>query len=148
MAATTITCTTYNQPMRLNASGAANKVYGHMETSGRTLSDIVLLCRIPNGATITDWWFRGTSGETASIFKLGITGSGTETTFGTNTLSVAGPVTKQMRVDKPVPFTVSMSDTDAQLGATVYMTISSGTWTTSTSWDFMFEYVRAGLITL
>lgn len=135
MAVATTTTTVYAQPMRGNH--ISNWVGGKHTVSGNTLSDIIFLCKIPNGAVITNWHFRGTHGDTTRTFKLGITGgsAASETAFGTQiwtsgaVLGVSG-----------APFKVSISDSDAQGGATVYMTVSTGTWTTSASFEFSFEY--------
>lgn len=142
----TLTVTTYNQTLRLNANGAPNYITGHLAMSGRTLSDIILLARVPSGSTIVDWHIRGTSGETASVFKLGIRGGGTETSFGTMTF--AGAAAVNFRYINGRPIRVSASDTDAAAGVDIYMTVSSATWTTSISFDFTFVYVRDGNITL
>jgi len=141
----TLTVSTYNQPLRLNNTGAPSITYGHIEFSGRTLSDIILLTRIPSGSTVVDWQIRGTSGETASVFKLGIKGGGTETTFGTMTFAGAAAVNFRNINNRPIR--VSASDTDAQAGVDVYLTVSSGSWTTSISFDFTFWHVRDGVVT-
>ncbi len=141
----TLTVTTYNQPMRLNNTGAPSVTYGHIEFAARTLSDIILLTRIPSGATVVDWQIRGTANETASVFKLGIKGGGTETTFGTMTFAGNAPVNFRNINNRPIR--VSASDTDAQAGVDVYLTVSSGSWTASISFDFTFWYVRDGVVT-
>jgi hypothetical protein len=135
MTVATTTTTVYSQPMRRNH--ISNYVGGKHTIATNTLSDIIFLCKIPNGAVVTNWHFRGTHGDTTRTFKLGITGgsAASETAFGTQTwttgtvLGVSG-----------TPFKVSISDSDAQGGATVYMTVSTGTWTTSASFEFSFEY--------
>ena len=135
MSVATTTTTVYSQePVRSNYIG--NWVGGKHTISTNTLSDIIFLCRIPHGAVVTNWNFRGTHGDTTRTFKLGITGgsAASETAFGTQTwttgtvLGISG-----------CPFKVSVSDTDT-LYATVYMTVSTGTWTTSASFEFSFEY--------
>lgn len=142
MPTTTLTTSVYaNPPMRLHHA-AQNWVHGSYVASGRTLSDIILLAKIPNGVSVVDYYIKGTSGETASIFKLGIKGTGTETTFGTGTFSTGATVT--YRPMTGIPFSVSLSDTDAQAGCDIYMTVSSGSWTTSVSFDFGFAYVAKG----
>jgi hypothetical protein len=160
MAITTVTTTVYNQSPRAVHVGL-NYAVGSYVASGRTLSDIILLCRIPNGATIVDFDVAGTSGETVSVFKLGIksagtpaalgggtAGAGTETTFGTGSFSTGAKVHFKYGVHpnalNGAPYRVSISDTDAQAGADVYMTLSVGSWTTSVSFDFMFAYVMPG----
>jgi len=136
MAVATTTTTVYTQtPMRGNH--VHNWVGGKHTVSANTLSDIIFLCKIPNGAVVTNWHFKGTHGDTGRAFKLGITGGNgaSETTFGTITWT-SGAV----QGVSGCPFKVSISDTDAQAGATVYMTVSTGTWTTSASFEFSFEY--------
>ena len=149
MTKTTYTCTTYNQIPPFHHTGSSRQ-YGQVvlgpATGNVSVSDIVFLCIIPNRARIVDLWIRGSSAETAAVFKLGIAGgtTGTETTFGTLTLSTGGSLV--MRPLTGVPFAVSRSDTDAQSGATIYMTISSGTWTTTATLEFMVEYQHPGLV--
>ena len=134
MPVATTTSTVYTQdPVRSNY--VSNWVGGKHTISTNTLSDIIFLCKIPHGAVVTNWNFRGTHGDTARVFKLGISGAnGSETAFGTQTwttLVLAGVT--------GCPFKVSCSDSDT-LYATVYMTVSSGTWTTSASFEYSFEY--------
>lgn len=142
----TLTVSTYNQTLRLNNNGAPNFIYGSFATSGRTLSDIILLARVPSGVTVCDWYLRGTSGETIATAKLGIKGGGTETSFGTLTFSTGAVCLHRAPglIAAVKPIRVSASDTDAQAGVDIYMTVSAGTWTTSTSFDFGFWYFRDG----
>ncbi len=146
MTVATATCTTYNLVPQFKHQ-APNYAYGMIILSARTLSDIVFLAKIPNRAVIVDIWFRGGTAETASTAKFGISNNGTETTFGTLTFSSTGtPVLLQPRTG--IPFEVSISDTDAQAGATLYATISAGTWTTTVTLEFMCTYVHPGNINL
>lgn len=136
MPVATTTTTVYTQtPMRSNHVG--NWVGGKHTISTNTLSDIIFLCKIPNGAVITNWHFLGTHGDTTRTFKLGITGgtAASETAFGTVTWT-----TGVVKAVTGCPFKVSISDSDAQGGAVVYMTVATGTWTTSASFEFSFEY--------
>lgn len=142
MAIATFTCSTWLLGVGPLSTGGSNRIHGHLELAARTLSDIGFLCKIPNQSVVVDYYVRGTSGETLSSFKLGIDHGGTETTFGTGSLSVGAVVV--YRPMTGIPYLVSISDTDAQGGATVYMTVSAGSWTTSISLDFMFQYVRRG----
>lgn len=154
MAVSTFTSTFYGTSPRLVHSGA-NKIGGELTISGRTVSDIGFLARIPNKATIWDYYIRGTSGETLSSFKLGIDGAsaagsaggptaGSATTFGTRTLSTGAVVVVNDK--NGLPWKVSLSDTDNIAGgATIYMTVSAGTWTTSISMQMSFEYWPDGL---
>lgn len=143
MAIATVTSTVYANHTPAFTHIGDNVVQGKFTTSGRTLSDIIFLAKVPNGVVITDWHIQGTSGETASTYKLGINSAGgTESTFGTFTLAGAALVVFP-RVTG-CPFDVSLSDTDAQGGATIYATVSAGTHTTSISFDFMFRYRARG----
>jgi hypothetical protein len=69
-------------------------------------------------------------------------GGGTETTFGTGTLSATATVLFNPKTG--VGSVVSISDTDVNAGADVYMTASSGSWTESFSIDYMIQYVANG----
>lgn len=145
MAVATFTASTWLLGVGPLATGGSNRIHCHLDLSARTLSDIGFLFKLPNQSIVVDYYVKGASGETVSAFKLGIDHGGTETTFGTLSLSTAtGAI--PMRYATGLPYLVSISDTDAQGGATVYMTISTGSWTTSISLDFMFEYVRRGEI--
>lgn len=142
MPISTVTSTVYSAGIGRRTHIGTEVVQGKFTTSGRTLSDIIFLAKIPNHSTITNWHVQGISAETASTFKLGITGGGTESTFGTFTL--AGNALVAFPRVTGCPFTVSLSDTDAQGGATIYATVSAGTHTTSISFDFAFYYKAAG----
>jgi hypothetical protein len=143
MAVATYTATTYNQTPRLRHTGI-NLLIGSLARSGNTLSDIIFLGKIPNKATIIDYYVKGTTAAAGGLaYKLGITGGGGgEATFGTGSLSATATVV--FRSLQGCPFKVSRSDTDAQDGATVYMTCSVGSWSESISIDFCFMYVADG----
>jgi hypothetical protein len=135
MAVSTLTASPYLQVIR--GHHHSNEISGKVTLSGRTLSDIIFLGKVPNGALITGWNFFGTHGDTARTFKLGITGgsAASETAFGTVTWT-----TLVLTGQQGCPFRVSISDTDAQAGATIYATIATGTWTTSASFEYSFRY--------
>lgn len=142
MPVSTVTSTVYGTMPRLTDIGT-EVVQGKFTTSGRTLSDIIFLAKVPNHVTIIGWDLQGISAETASTFKLGITGGGTESTFGTFTLA-GNALVRFGGMLTGCPFTVSLSDTDAQAGATIYATVSAGSHTTSISFDFCFRYKARG----
>lgn len=147
----TLTCTTYTQSIKLNNNGAPTFVYGHLDTAAHTLSDIILLCRLPSGCTVIDYYLRGSTGETAAVVRMGATGGGSATTFFTSvTLSTNSATLGRRAYDSLSTYTptrFSISDTDAQAGVDVYMTCQAGTFTTSFSFDFGFWYVRDGVVT-
>lgn len=136
MAVATATSTVYTQtPMPQHIH--SNYVGGKIDLSARTLSDIIWFAKVPNQAVITRIRMICRHGDTTRTMKLGITGgsAASETAFGTLTLT-----TNLVQPVAGLPFKVSISDTDAQAGATIYGTIATGTWTTSGSFEFGIEY--------
>jgi hypothetical protein len=90
---TTARCT-----FTLNASGA---------TGSTTLSDVVLLVKVPNGAVIVDGFISGTAGSSAHVVKVGTAADGAALTAAA-TLSATA-----QRNDfdgGSMPFKVSLSD--------------------------------------
>jgi hypothetical protein len=142
----TQTASAYNNPIRAHHIGP-NYAIGKVNTSAKTLSDIILLCRVPHGATIVDCRVYGAGAGTAAVMKVGIkggdggNGAGADTTLiasidlATGAGSTMGP---------GIYHVVSLSDTDAHLGADVYATLISGTWTVSVSFDFQVAWVMKG----
>lgn len=142
----TLTCTTYNQPMRAHHIGP-NYVFGSLATSARTLSDIILLCRVPHGGTIVDFGLVGATAATAAVCKVGIKGENDNEVAGADDTILASfdfATTAGVRASAFIGWKVSLSDTDAHAGADVYMTVVSGTWTISISFDFQLAYVMSG----
>jgi hypothetical protein len=142
MAIATITASQWLQPPRLVHTGV-NVIFGSLNSISRTISDILLLAKLPNKVRVTDIWVKGTTSAAAGlVYKLGMKGGGTETTFGTGTLSATATVLFNPKTG--VGSVVSISDTDVNAGADVYMTASSGSWTESFSIDYMIQYVANG----
>lgn len=142
MAIATITATLWMQPPRLVHTGV-NVAFGSLNSISRTISDIFLLARLPNKAKVVDIWVKGTTAAaTGLVYKLGMKGGGTETTFGTGTLSATA--TTLFNPKTGVGTKVSISDTDVNAGADVYMTASTGSWTESFSIDYLIAYVADG----
>jgi len=144
----TLTASTYLQEPR-NLIGT-NYVIGRVTPSSRTLSDIILLARIPNKATIVDVSVKGATAGTNAVFKIGIKGtnagpaggSGADTTLLS---AVDAATTTITRGTGFLGWKVSLSDTDAQVGADVYLTVVSGTWTITVTVDYMIAWVPDGL---
>lgn len=142
MAIATITASLYLQTPRLVHTGV-NYAFGSLNTITRTISDIILLARLPNKVRVVDIWVKGTTAAAAGlVYKLGMKGGGSETTFGTGTLSATA--TTLFNPKTGCGTRVSISDTDVNGGADVYMTASSGSWTESLSIDFMIAYTADG----
>lgn len=142
----TQTASVYNQPIRAHHIGV-NYAIGKINSTGKTLSDIFLLCKVPHGATIVDFRIFGAGAGTAATVKVGVkggdggNGAGADTTLLTSLdlASGAGAVGTMATFHK-----VSLSDTDAHLGADVYATIVSGTWSVSVSFDFQVGWTMPG----
>ena len=120
-----------------------NRQAGTVHMVTRTLSDIIFLCRVPSGSTITDFRVNTTgSGATAAVYKIGVEGGGADTSLisSADLVAAAGA-----RMNKG-PIRVSRSDTDANQGVTVYATLISGTWTVSASFDYVIEYFHDGVV--
>ena len=136
----------------------AHQVGGSASTSVTgTASSIVLLCVVPNKATITDWWLRIQQGGAAQTVALGTSASpsGIAAPFsltmvqalsGSATLTLAWPDTifrapgpGQFGVAARMPVRVSVSDDvtpafvtlQAELGVAISATLSM---------EFMVEY--------
>lgn len=114
--------------------------------SAATLSDIVLIAKVPNGALITGVkGYFGTS-NTDSVIKLGWKrasdgGGGSETAFGTYTSSsTANPTEVDMSVKLIGSVHISFTDTLGSDFAYIYATCSVGTFSDTTSIDLTLTY--------
>lgn len=145
----TLTATGYNNPMKAHHIGV-NYITGHIEKTG-TLSDIVILGRVPHGAMITEFRIHGAGAGTAAVCKVGVKGgdggggAGAEATLLTDFDLAAGANNGAVGA-RFCRHRVSLSDTDAHLGADVYLTVVSGTWSTTVSFDFLIGYVMGQTI--
>lgn len=142
----TQTASAYNKTMRAHHIGP-NYIIGTVTTSAKTLSDIILLGKIPNKATIVGAHFQGVAAGTNAVYKVGVKGGDGGNGAGADTTIIATTdlaTTAGISAAAFVRHRVSLSDTDAHLGADVYMTLISGTWTVSCSLDFQIAYVMDG----
>lgn len=144
----TQTASTYNQEPR-NLIGT-NYIIGKVTMSAKTISDIILLAKVPNKATIVDVRVKGTTAGTNAVFKIGIKGTNAGPSGGngadTSLLETADAATTTGKASAVfIGYKVSLSDTDAQAGADIYMTLISGTWTISVSIDYMIAWVPDGM---
>ena len=147
--ATTYTASTAQsgvQP-KYDATGVQS-VHVAYAAAAHTLSDEIFLCKIPNGALITQVkGYIGTS-NTDSVIKLGwkrasdgLGQGASETAFGTWTASAT---TVNTEVDLATKFiaavAISFTDTIGSDYAMVYVTNSSGSFTDTFSIDLTFTY--------
>lgn len=142
----TQTASVYNNTIRAHHIGV-NYAIGKVNTSAKTLSDIILLCKVPHGATIVDCRIHGAGAGTAATLKVGVKGGdgGNGAGADTSLLTSLDLATGAGAVGTAAVFhRVSLSDTDAHLGADVYATLVSGTWTVSVSFDFQIGWTMPG----
>lgn len=146
--------TTYTSSMaqsgiqpKYDATGVQN-VHVAYQSAGHTLSDIIWLAKVPNGALVTMVkGYIGTS-NTDSVIKLGWyrasdgAGSGaSETAFGTWT---ASNTSVNQEVDMSAKFiaavAISFTDTIGSDYAIIYATNSVGSFTDTFSLDLTITY--------
>jgi len=145
MATVTASLGTAGAPVKMNHAGTTT-VHVKLNTAGNTLSDIMLLAKIPNGALVTD--VRGTLGTSNAdtVIKLGWKGgiAGTasaETAFGTHTASGTDVVTNFTMVSEDLgPVLVSFTDTVGSNFAYLFATASVGSFSDTVCLDVTMEY--------
>lgn len=132
MAATTYTASqaVASVPVRYYETGVhANSVT--YVGSGQSVSDIVRLMKLPQGAKVVDWYANATSAEATLQVKLGLTGAG-ETALGTITATASTATAFNARnLPGWVPAKVSLSDDVTPYNGYVYATLSAGSFTTT-----------------
>ena len=144
MSTLTSTAATSTASVRYQEAGVVER-HVRLVTGDVTLSDIILMVKIPDQATITAVYGSGNSPEALSSFKMGITGNGTETTFASLiSLSVGAVVAFDSRDELAVPFKLSMTDNAVPHHGFIYLTPSTGTWTTSHTIDLVVRYSNDG----
>lgn len=142
MAVTTFTASAYLDAMQGHHKGV-NYIIGHVEKTG-TLSDIILLGKVPNGATIIDFRMYGAGAGTAAVAKVGIKGGNGGGGAGADNVIVSShdfATGAGVTSTQHIRHRVSLSDTDAQAGCDVYMTVISGTWSTTVSFDYQIGFI-------
>ena len=128
-------------PKRLHAG--ANVVRVKYTGSANTLSDIVLLAKVPNGAIITDMNGVFFSSNVDSVIKVGWSGadSGSATAFGTHTASTTDATTNWTLTGEDLgPVHISFTDSTGSAAGMIYATCSAGTFSDSFSLDITFTY--------
>lgn len=145
MTTQTTSLATAGAPMKVNHTGTT-VIHIHGDFSAQTLSDLVLLAKLPQRALITDLrGFFGTS-NTDSVIKLGWkapnSSTDNETAFGTHTSSATDAVTLiDLQVEEIVPgILISFTDSIGQAYAQLYATCSVGSFTDTWSLDLVLTY--------
>lgn len=145
MATFTSSMATVGAPVHRNHAGTQT-LFVHLDVAAATLSDIILLAKIPNGALVTD--VRGTIGtsNTDSAIKLGWKGyfntaAGSETAFGTHTASTTDAVTNfAMATEDLAAVHISFTDSIGSDFAMLYATCSTGSFSDTFSLNIVVEY--------
>lgn len=107
-------------------------------------SDIVLIAKIPNQATITDFWLAGIVPSDATVFKVG-TSADDDAISAALTLSATAAV-KRFDAGATMPFKVSLSDDANPQWTYLFATRVSGTSTNTCSIQFVVKYAMPGAI--
>lgn len=130
------------QAKRLHSGSQTVRVRYNSGT-GATLSDIILLCKLPNGAMVTDVQGTFGTGSTDSVLKLGWVGSdsGSATAFGTHTSSSTDGLTNfNITGEDIAPVHISFTDSTGSGVAYLYGTCSAGSFSASFSIDISVTY--------
>lgn len=136
---------TAGAPVKRNSAGQ-NAVRVAMAVVGATLSDILLLAKVPNGALITEMKGVIGSGNTDSVIKLGWRrhsdgGGGSETAFGTHTVSSTDAVSNFINTTDDIGAVhISFTDTLGSDYAEIFATCSTGSFTDTFSMDVALAY--------
>lgn len=155
MAVNTRTCSDALAFVRSNEIGES-VVRTHLAgalAASLTLSDIILIAKIPNQATITDFWMAGIVPGDATVFKVGVGGAGATGGTGADddcvslllTLSGTAAV-KRFDQGVQMPYKLSLSDDAEPKWAYLFATLISGTSTATCSIQFVVKYSMPGAI--
>lgn len=144
MAAVTFTSTDgIAAPVKLNATGVtyATSSYHAAATSTLSVSDEVLMMKIPNHVTILDAYLVADSKSTVSgTFKLGI--NGTDNNIMTALSASDGGVLLRAN-STALPLDVSLTDSTENAWTWLKMTCAAKPTTTSASYSFALTVVYA-----
>jgi hypothetical protein len=144
MATVTSSLATAGAPMKQNHIGTTS-FRVHIDVSATTLSDIVLLAKLPQRALVTDISGQFGTSNVDSVIKLGWkapnSSTTNETAFGTHTSSTTDAVTLiDFANEEVVPTLISFTDSIGQAYAQLYATCSVGSFTDTWSLDLVVQY--------
>lgn len=146
MATSTSSLATAGAPIKQSHIGTTT-LHVHMDNFAQTLSDLVLLAKLPQRALVTN--VRGSFGTTSnadSVIKLGWrapnSSTTSETAFGTHTSSSTDAVTliDFYPDDGPGGVLISFTDSIGLAYAQVFATCSVGSFTDTWSLDLEIQY--------
>lgn len=121
----------------------ANVVRVKYVGAAATLSDIILLAKIPNGAVVNTMNGIFGTGNVDSVIKVGWKSLGTtsETAFGTHTSSTTDATTNWTLTGEDLgPVHISFTDSLGSDFAMLYATASVGSFTNTFTIDITFSY--------
>ncbi len=144
MATQTSSLATAGAPIRENPTGTTT-IRVHATFSAQTLSDIVLLAKLPQRALITDISGQFGTSNTDSVIKLGWkapnSSTDNETAFGTHTSSATDAVTLiDFAGEEELAELITFTDSIGQAYAFIYATCSVGSFTDSWSLNLVIQY--------
>jgi acyl-CoA synthetase (NDP forming) len=144
MATVTSSLATAGAPMKALHSGL-NTIRVHIDVSATTLSDIVLLAKLPQRALVTDISGQFGTSNVDSAIKLGWkapnSSTDNETAFGTHTSSTTDAVTLIDFANEELnPTLISFTDSIGLAYAVLYATCSTGSFTDTWSLDLVIQY--------
>lgn len=120
---------------------ARGTVSGHATST--TLSDIYLMCKIPNHVWIIDGYLVGTHPAAASDFKAGI--SGNDDAFLTAASITSGNLVRFSSTE--LPLKISLSDSANPQWVWALVTMISGSSTATSSLTLVVKYAATGAVT-
>jgi ABC-type microcin C transport system permease subunit YejB len=146
MAVFTVTASDATQGPRQSHVGeviVSSHLGGAQLPASFSASDIVLIARIPNHATITDFYMSGIVPSDATVFDIGLS-SDDDAIAVALTLSATAALQKFNAATMPVK--VSFSDDVVPQYTYLIATRVSGTSTTTCSIQFVVKYAMPGAV--
>lgn len=144
MATVTSSLATAGAPMKQNHVGTTT-LHVHINVSATTLSDIVLLAKLPQRALVTDISGQFGTSNVDSVIKLGWkapnSSTDNEAAFGTHTSSTTDAVTLiDFAGEEELPELISFTDSIGLAYAQLYATCSVGSFTDTWSLNLVVQY--------
>ena len=144
MATSTSSLATAGAPMKQNHVGTTT-VHIHYHGSAMTLSDIALLCKLPQRALVTDITGQFGTSNADSVIKLGWkapnSSTSNETAFGTHTSSSTDAVTLiDFAGEEELPELITFTDSIGLAYAQLYATCSVGSFSDTWSLNLVVQY--------
>lgn len=108
-----------------------------------SVSDTILMVKVPNGATIIDGYISGTAGSGGIVFEIGVAGTDNNLAAAL-TLSATAQLVRFNAGGLPVK--VSLSDDAVPQWSWVFATVASGSACVTASINLVVNYAAPGAI--